>query len=281
MQLMFTLKRFSLFVLLPFLVLFYDSCQNDGNPVVTSIDASQQQLEIEKQNLERAKKYLDDLKMQLADQTQQLTQLIPSQIASAELQIQNLSDVLQNFRMAEQDIMEARASILQEQEFAVRIATAQIDPALFALQENIQQTQEQIISWTNTIYPLNIEQSTQLKNLQDLLSSQKQQLNSLTEQKLNISNEALFQTQLINSASQQQKIELVDSESNIQDQINFLREEIVRLEALQIQYKSSIENLNQLITKAQNNYEELLKKIKTLESVDVQILTPNVQVIKP
>ena len=270
-------KKFFLFFLMPLLILCYGSCQNDEAPETQRFISSQQQLEaeieLEKQNLEQQKKYLDDLKAQRTLQTQQLTQAIPSQITNHELQIQNLSDVLENLRLTEQDLSEAQTAFFREQSLALQLARDQLDPSISALEQQLQQIQQQITSWTNSLYALNSEQNAFVQNLKDLWNSQKQQLDQLNEQKLNISATALSETQWINQLSQQQRIELAATQATVQDQISILREEIEQLKTHETQYRASLLNLNQLISEAEKrfseaekNYTEKLKKIKSLES---------------
>lgn len=263
-------KKFFLFLLMPFLILCYSSCQNDETSETQRFISSQQQLKIESefenQKLDQQKKYLDDLKSQLTQQTQQLTQAIPSQITNRELQIQNLNDVLDNLRLTEQDLAEAQTAFFREQSLGLQLARDQLDPSISNLEQQLQQIQQQITSWTNSLYALSFEQNAFVQNLKDLWNSQKQQLDQLNEQKLNISATALSETQWINQLSQQQRIELATIQTSVQDQISVLREEIEQLKSHETQYRASLLNLNQLIAEAEKNYTETLQKIKSLEN---------------
>lgn len=254
--------------LLIFLTLALVFCENDlqtqnNNEIGPS--PQQQQLEQEKQNLEQQKSNLEALKNQQFQQSQQIGVLYPSQITGYNIQIQNLTDVLQNLKTAERDITQTASAILQEQNSAAQLARDQIDPGIASLEQNILQTQEQIYVWTNNIFPLTPGQQLLLENLQTSLASQKQQLAVLRAQKLNISAEVLRQTRLINSASQQQKSELIESQTAIQDEIFSLRAEIERLHSAYAQVRMSYLPLNQQISQAQKNYDEQVKKVKALE----------------
>lgn len=254
--------------LLIFLTLSLVFCENDlqmQNDNEISQLSRQQQLEQEKQNLEQQKSILETLKNQQFQQSQQIGVLYPSQLTSYNLQIQNLTDVLQNLKTTERDITQTATAILQEQNSAAQLARDQIDPLIASLEQNILQTQEQIYVWTNNIFPLTSSQQQLYENLKNLLESQKQQLAILREQKLNISAEVLRQTRLVNSASQQQKSELVESQTAIQDEIFSLRAEIERLQATYSQARMNYAPLSQQISQAQKNYDEQFKKVKALE----------------
>lgn len=240
-------------------------CENDPQ-IITELVASQQQLEYEKQNLIPLKQNLDTLKSQQAQQYQQVGFLYPSQITSYNIQIQNLTDILQNLKNSQTDIDQRTAVILKELAARAQLQRLQIEPGIASLERDILQTQEQMYIWTNTTFTLNSDQRLLLESLQNTLKSQKQQLAILQEQRLNIAAEELRQTSLINSAAQQQKAELAESQEAIQDEIFSIRAEIEGLQSAYAQAKMSYRPLTQQISQAQQGYDEQLKKIKMLEA---------------
>lgn len=252
------------------IMFFCFSCQNGEMPEIAPATTTQQQFEEENQKLAQQKSALDILKNQLTLQTQQMNLFYPAQITANTVQIQNLSDILDNLRLAEKDIADVTAALFREQNHAVQLARDQVDPAIASLQQNIQQTQGQIYVWTNNIFPLTTEQSSLLRGLQELLTVQKQQLESLVKQKSEISAQALNQTQLVNSLSQQQKTELIENQSALQDQIFYLRDEIERLQTAQAQHRMGLATLNQQINQAQKNYADQVEKVKSLEKSAVK-----------
>lgn len=253
------------FNLIFFLIFLCSACHNNDTSEIATNSTPQQLLEEEKQKLELQKKSIEALKSQLTQQTQQLNLYYPSQVTSNNIQIQNLTDILDNLRLAEKDVADSALAMFREQNAATQIARDQIAPGIFSLQQSIQQTQQQIYNWTNTIFPLTSEQSALLKILEDLLISQKQQLENLNEQKLNISEAELNQIQLINNISQMKKTELINNQVAVQEQILYLRAEIEQLESTQLQLKMSLNVLDQQLQQAQKDYNLQAEKIVALE----------------
>lgn len=230
-----------------------------------NLESQQLQLEQEKQNLEYQKQNLDALKSRHAQQTQQVGSSYPTQIYTNNIQIQNFTDILQNLKSAENDVNQAAAAVLREQNSAAQLARDQIEPAITKLEQNILQTQEQIYVWTNNVFPLMTQQQSLLQGLQNQLAFQQQQLDLLNAQRLNISAEVLQQTRFINSATQQQKSEIVDSQIAVQDEIFSLRTEVNRLQTAYSQTRMSLVPLSQQIAQAQKVYDDQEKKVRALE----------------
>lgn len=247
----------------------YIACQKDESFETNQISLKQNQLNLEKQNLELKKKYLEDLKNQIVDQTQRLTKDIPVQISKSKRQIQELTDILQNLRLAEQDLLEAQTTIFRERTLATQIAREQIEQNITMLLSNLQQTELQLNLWIQFILPLSFEQNLFYQKMNESYLIQKQQLEELYKQKINITENELQQTRIINQISYLQKIEFADSQIIVQEEIFFLREVIEKLQLNENSYRSSLVNLNQLISQAQKQYETQAEKVKTLENKEI------------
>src|SRR3989344_3526684 len=105
-------------ILLIFVTLALVFCENDlqmQNDKEIGQSSQQQRLEQEKQNLEQQKSSLEALKNQQVQLSQQIGIFYPSQLTSYNIQIQNLTDVLQNLKATERDITQTTYAILQEQ----------------------------------------------------------------------------------------------------------------------------------------------------------------------
>lgn len=255
---------------LVFLIGLTSSCEDvnqiEANlPKLAPEQVQQQLIEQENQKLEQIKALLSSLKNQYQTQSQLIDISYPLQISSNRTQIQNLTDILNSLQLSEKDIDSATNAVFREQNLVLQNRREQIEPAINNLQQSITQTQEQIYVWTNSGFSLTEPQRTLLKSLEDLLASQRQQLESLNKQKSDLSENALSQTRLINQLAQQQKSQIIESQTSTQEQIFFLRDEIERLNESQIQQRSVLTTLNQHINQTQKDYDNQFKKIKELQ----------------
>lgn len=256
------MKKFYIFIIFFSWTLVFCN-ENIANQ--NEILALQQQLDQEKQNLEQRKQALDSLTSQQQRQAAEVGISYPSQINADVIQIQNLTDALQNLRAAQSSVNESATAALRQQSIAGGLARDQIDPAIALLQQNIIQTQGQIYVWTNNVFPLKPEQRTLLDSLQNRLALQNQQLEILNQQKLNINSQLLQQTRFIASTSEQRRNELADNQAALQDEIFSMRAELDRLRSAQAQARMSIMPLTQQLSQARKSYQEQLEKVKALE----------------
>lgn len=243
-------------IILYFCFLILLSCEN---PQLSN------QLEAEKQSLVYQRENLEDLKTQLAQQTEQIRSVIPGQIASYNLQIQNFKEYLLILKEAENDLSLAANHLLHEQATRTQLTRDQIEPEISQLERGIFLTQQQIAVWTNNTFTLTSDQRVLLQNLKNELISQQQQLDLLKGERVRASSEVLNQTRLIASLSQQQKEDLVVNQSVIQNEIFSLRSEIESLNKAYTQTRMSLLPLSQRVEQAQKIYDTQALKIKALE----------------
>lgn len=240
------------------------SCED----VVRDPAATTQQLQLDeaRQNLELQKQNLDAVKAQLAQQSQIYEVVYPSQIAAYNTQILNFTDVLQTLKAAEDDVNQATAAALRAQNSAAQVARDQIEPQISQLENDILQTKQQMYVWTNNTFTLTPEQRQLLTTLQNSLEYQQQQLDILKAGRVNISAQILSQNLLIDSASQQRKIEIANEQAILQNEIFTLRGEIDRLQTFYAQTRMSLVPLNQQLEQAQKLYDDQQKRVRELEA---------------
>ena len=225
----------------------------------------QNQLVIERQNLETIQNNLNQLKARQIQEQQQLALAFPARAAQNSNEIRNLSEDLQEHQKAENDIAEDVQSSLREQSSETQLARDQIEFEIQSAQENLQQTLAQINYWQSN-FLLTPEQQTSLVDLQNQFISQRDQLEILRQQKVYISAIVLNQTRAINEVARQSKEQLISSETEIQDRISALRNELTQLEQAQNQIRVSSKNLETQIAEAQKSYDLQLERIRNMES---------------
>lgn len=227
--------------------------------------AIKQQLDLETQKLELQKKTLDALKQRYQLQLQQITSDFPNQINTNSAQIQNLLESLQNQRLAESDVIQSASAILREQSSAERFSRDQVDLQIQNLEQDLARSAEQLRLGLNSTYAYTSEEQDRYTKLQNLFAQQTEQLNLLREQRVNISAAAYLQTKNVTNASLSQKAGLVQTQSELQDQINNLREENIRLQTEYTQSRMSLMPLTQQIQQAEQAYQENENKVKSLQ----------------
>ena len=210
-----------------FIFIILSSCENNfenESTLSTDIRTLQERLADEKEQLENQKQQLETLKRQQAQENFNIGYSYPTQVTTDNNQIQNLIDILNSLRSSENDINQKTAALIREQSSALQLARDQLYPTISTLEQNILQTQEQIYTWTNNIFPLNEQQKLLLQDLLNTLAEQKNQRDILIERRLELSTNALKQIQYINAASQQQKEDLIEYQNEVQSEIYSLRE---------------------------------------------------------
>lgn len=223
------------------------------------------QLSEERQKLEDLKKNLQSLENKKAQQQQQMTLTYPNQISKSTAEIEDLYNLLEEHRWAENDINHATQMTLGQQSSQARFQWEQIENEIQSLQESLRHDQEelQIRSYFPAVTP---EQRTDIENLRDRLSSQRQRLEELHNQKLSFSSTLLQRSQQVAADAEQRKSELQENAADIQDQISNLRQDIVRLQSESLRIKTSSASLDQQILQQRQNLfqqEAIVKKLET------------------
>lgn len=225
----------------------------------------QNQLAAEKQNLEQLQINLNKLKAQQVQQQQQLTLSYPNRVEQNKSEIQQLTGQLQEHRLAEDDLHETTLDSLRNQSSEATYARDQIDFAIETAQDNLQQTLALINYWQSNLL-LTPEQQSALADLQNQFINQRQQLDFLRRQRVNISAQVLNQTRTISEVARQTKDDLLANEAAIQDRIAFLQNELVQIQQAQTQIQTSNKSLDGQINEMQNAYNKQLERVQTIEA---------------
>jgi hypothetical protein len=188
-----------------------------------------QQLAQEKQKLDTIRQRLQSQQRQQAQQIRQANQVRMSKISQDSEKIQDLMDIIQEDRQTENELNEAAANALRDQNSAAQVARDQIDENIQTQMQEIQRTQDQLYSMQFTGY-IESEDETQFGSLQDLLQAQQQELALLRAQRVAISASVLNQSRAITNSTDQQKAAVVSDEESIQSQIESLRNEILQIQ---------------------------------------------------
>ena len=225
----------------------------------------QNQLVIERQNLEQIQNNLNLLKARQIQEQQQLQLSYPARASQNTNEIQNLSEILQEHRRAENDVTEDVQSSVRDQASNAQLAKDQIEFEIQTAQENLQQTLAQINYWQSN-FLLTPEQQTVLNDLQNQFIDQRNQLDLLRQQRVNISASVLAQTRMINEVARQTKEQILSSEAEIQDRITALQNELIQLEQAQDQIRVSSKTLDTQIAETQKTYDLQVERIRNMEN---------------
>ena len=188
-----------------------------------------QQLTQEKQKLDSLRLSLQSQQRQQSQQIRQANRVRMSKISQDSEKVQDLMDILQEDRQAENELNQAAANALRDQNSAAQVARDQVDENIQTQMQEIQRTQDQLYSMQFTGY-IESEDETQFGRLQDLLQAQQQQLALLRAQRVAISASVLNQSRAITNSTEQQKAAVVYDEQSIQSQIESLRNEILQIQ---------------------------------------------------
>ena len=252
----------------PFLILILawglnsETMRSQGAVPATSQTAP---IKLEKTKLEQLKQVLLTLRNQQSEQERQTILTYSQPITDNDNQIQTLTDLLDQHRLAENDVNEAATLRLQEQSSAEKSARDQIDQNIISLEQELRQTQNLIAYWQMQFSELDTKED-QLASLYPVLQNQESQLAQLRQQRVDISTQVLLGTQAISSATEGARAQLAANEKAIQNEITNLKESTARLLRDQDQARASSEYLAQQVRQAEFNYNQQRQKVKKLES---------------
>jgi len=187
-------------------------------------------------------------------------------VRGRDTEIQNLLDVLSDYRDSEDDINRAAAESLQNQDSVARATRDQLDLQIQQLEQNIRNIQSDLAYLQNFAGGIDV---TQIQAQNDLLNGQLAdqltQLNILKEQRLNLSTIVISNTTNIQSLAEQARNELRMSAADTQDQIFSLRSEIYRLQGAQYQSQAAQSTLKYQISKAEKDLESQNAEVRSLQ----------------
>ncbi len=225
-----------------------------------------QQLEQEKLRLTEQAQQLETLKAQQALQIQQLNQVFPNLINSNSTQITNLSETLESQRMAENDVNRATDAAISQQNQIERLNRDQLDLSIERAEANLSAIQIQLAQPPPPDVVTTTDRQTRITSLKNIYLQQYQQLQLQKEQKANLPAATMQESAAIRSLSQQQKADLAETQSNTQQQIFTLRDDILRLEEATNKTRMSLMPLGQKINQAELDYQIQEKKVQQMET---------------
>jgi len=230
----------------------------------TEIQDLQVQLLQERQELQNQTEILRDLQSQKTELQKQTAETQMDQASTYTLEIQDLTDQLQNLRLNERDILQATDLALRDQSYQLQIEREIIDQNIQALQNGIQQTQEQIRFWSESTYSFT-DRQTQLATLQAELDQQQQALNELRLQRLNIAANVLAQRRNLQTQALQEKADMITNQNDIQSRISELRAELRQLQVNRSRRQLSSPSLDEQIQQTQTSLNEQTESVQNLE----------------
>lgn len=140
-------------------------------------------------------------------------------------QIQQLNDRLNDLNAEESSLMATGDSVGVEGTQATMAARDQIDNQIRVLDDAIKETELQIQEWQNNNSYIN-ERQENLSRLQSQLDSQNQQLEELRNQRGNLFNETLQNTQAEQLAKEQRLAEIITTKQSLYQEIERLRAQV-------------------------------------------------------
>lgn len=209
----------------------------------------QTQLDQERLALTEIQQNLADLLAQQKQQVEQIRFSYPLQIEQAKSEIQNLTEILNQYRVSESDINQSANQLLGQQSTNARYAAELIDSEIQFRTEEMNRLQQLTPSSSN----------------QDQIGILKQQVAELRAQRVDLSASIIAQFQSINNQAQLQKAEVRESQADVQNQIFSMRQEILQLQTQRNQMQQSSATIAEQIQQQQQALTQQQAKIKSLE----------------
>ena len=233
------------------------------NPEVAA--AQNARIQNVQQRLEDQAARLATLRAQQQQQLRQLNIVNPQLMSQHRYDIQNLSDLLSNQRLAEGDINQMAQSLLNDQSSNERFLRDQLELNIQQLTEAIQQNQNLLYSPLPSGVVTGTERQNYLYDLQNTIGAQVDQLQFLRQQRVELSAVVADQNASVQVAAQNEKSALVDDQTAIQGQIFTLRDEIRSVQDSTNQIRMSLIPLNQQVDQAQRDYENLQNQARSIQ----------------
>lgn len=222
----------------------------------------QQRLTEKQQRLDKQKQVLENLR---AQRKEQASASYSSQIREGSNQLRELAIELRGYDNIEHDINRRADEVMRDQNSQAQVLKDRLDENIRSQENLIKQTQEQVVYWQfNNNYTT--EQLARLAEAQALLESQKQDLDSLRQQRLSISSEVLTNSQVLQVEKERELGDLSQSRIDLQNEILTLNEELERLQEEQNQQRMSQMSIGSQILQAQRAYEQQQEQVRVLES---------------
>lgn len=179
-------------------------------------------------------------------------------------QIQQLNDRLNDLNSEESSLMATGDSVGVEGTQATMAARDQIDNQIRLLDDAIKETELQLQEWQNNNGYVN-EKEENLSRLQSQLDSQNQEMEDLRNQRGNLFNETLQNTQAEQSAKEQRLSEITNSKQSLYQEIERLRAQVSQRQSTTYEnHLSRLGNEDEIMV-LRESYEEDRRDYQTLE----------------
>ncbi|QDK45483.1 hypothetical protein DOM22_10145 [Bdellovibrio sp. ZAP7] len=222
------------------------------------------QLYQENQKLDTQRKYLDDLRNKTNPDRVEVN--YRNQISTANQEIQTLSDTLRGDQFNEAEIQREVQRISTETNTAARFYTEQMDKNIKDQEAIIRRTQEDLEYWMGNLNYMTLRDQN-VSILQQQLAAQNQQLQDMKVQRLQISAQALEQTQNVQAQARQIASENAAARADVQDQIDSLREQIQRLEYAYRQTRYGQMSAQSQVNQAERNLQGQQEVIRSVQEL--------------
>lgn len=179
-------------------------------------------------------------------------------------QIQQLNDRLNDLNSEESSLMAAGDSVGVEGTQATMAARDQIDNQIRLLDDAIKETELQLQEWQNNNGYVN-EKEENLTRLQSQLENQNQEMEELRNQRGNLFNETLQNTQAEQSAKEQRLSEITSSKQSLYQEIERLRSQVGQRQSTTYEdHLTRLGNEDEIMI-LRESYEEDRRDYQTLE----------------
>jgi hypothetical protein len=224
------------------------------------------ELNIERQKLQSIDDELGQLNRQQRSLKQDMTIRIADAIRDNNVEIQNLTDLLQTQRSREAAIDLSTDSYLNQIIAASRANQERINSSIQSSESDLRQLQD-LINFT-PLYRVSASFTADpaRQSLQSEYTQQAQLLSNLREQRERQSLLQIEQIQQLNNDRAFQKNQLYEDLSSLQESLSALRSENARLEAQRVQAQLNLSSVEQQLSEQQKRREEQQRRVQTLDS---------------
>ncbi len=223
----------------------------------------QEQLEQQRQRLETQRQNLQNLQSQRQEQNQTPIAGYSTQINSNNASIRDFIEELNSYDRSEAEINRRADDALKQQSSEAQVARDQIDAAIRIQESVMRQTQEE---WTYWQYNQMLSQrQAREQELLTLMETQRQDLENLRAQRLELSSQILLNSQAVQAQKDQALSDLSQNRQSLQDEISLLRDEVYRLQEDQYRTRTSQVSLGSQIQQAQRTLQQQQNQVDTLE----------------
>jgi chromosome segregation ATPase len=218
----------------------------------------------ERDKLQSLRQELSRLEQERQEQERKAALALPAQISDSNNQIADLMSVLDEQRLAEEDINRNAEMALGQQSSAARLQREQIDRDIYTTENDIRRLTEEL-RFKTMAPPATPEQAAEIDNMRNQLAASQERLSTLRSDRVNLSTSFLAQQQAINADVQSATAQLRDNETNIRSQIADLRDEIAQARTENNRAKMSLASLNDQIKQQRQEVSEQEKVVQNLQ----------------